>query len=90
MRRGHIKGDGTRVKNNVWVKPLLLIVIVCGLTFVTYKSGLFHFFISKEKILKFLDSLGPAAFVGFILLQVIQAVVAPIPGEVTGLLGGFL
>lgn len=90
MRRGHSKSDEKRVKNKVWVKPLLLIVIVCGLTFVTYKSGLVHFFISKEKILKFLDSLGPAAFIGFILLQVTQVVVAPIPGEVTGLLGGFL
>ncbi|MGO9612175.1 MAG: TVP38/TMEM64 family protein [Dissulfurispiraceae bacterium] len=90
MQRSHTKGEGTRVKINIWVKPLLLIVIVCGLTFVAYNSGLFHFFISKEKILKFLDSLGPAAFIGFILLQVVQVVVAPIPGEVTGLLGGFL
>lgn len=41
-------------------------------------------------MLNFLDSLGPAAFVGFIMLQAAQVVAAPIPGEVTGLLGGFL
>lgn len=41
-------------------------------------------------MLNFLDSLGPAAFVGFIILQAAQVVAAPIPGEVTGLLGGFL
>lgn len=41
-------------------------------------------------MLDFLDSLGPLAFIGFILLQSAQVVVAPIPGEVTGLLGGFL
>jgi uncharacterized membrane protein YdjX (TVP38/TMEM64 family) len=41
-------------------------------------------------LLNFLDSLGPAAFVGFIILQAAQVVAAPIPGEVTGLLGGFL
>lgn len=41
-------------------------------------------------MLTFLDSLGPLAFVGFILLQVAQVVAAPIPGEATGLLGGFL
>ncbi len=41
-------------------------------------------------MLGFLDSLGPAAFIGFILLQAAQVVAAPIPGEVTGLLGGFL
>jgi uncharacterized membrane protein YdjX (TVP38/TMEM64 family) len=49
-----------------------------------------HFFLNKKKLLAFLDSLGPAAFVGFILLQVCQVVAAPIPGEVTGLLGGYL
>lgn len=41
-------------------------------------------------MLSFLDSLGPLSFIGFILLQVVQVVAAPIPGEVTGLLGGFL
>ncbi|MBI3593094.1 MAG: TVP38/TMEM64 family protein [Nitrospirae bacterium] len=41
-------------------------------------------------MLHFLDSMGPLAFVGFILLQVAQVVAAPIPGEVTGLLGGYL
>jgi uncharacterized membrane protein YdjX (TVP38/TMEM64 family) len=38
----------------------------------------------------FIESLGPFGFLGFIILQVTQVVVAPIPGEVTGLLGGFL
>lgn len=41
-------------------------------------------------MLSFLDSLGPLAFAGFIVLQAAQVVVAPIPGEVTGLLGGIL
>lgn len=41
-------------------------------------------------MLGFLDSLGPLAFIGFIFLQIAQVVVAPIPGEVTGLLGGYL
>jgi uncharacterized membrane protein YdjX (TVP38/TMEM64 family) len=45
---------------------------------------------SKEKIRAWLDSLGPLAPVGFILLQALQVVVAPIPGEATGFLGGFL
>jgi uncharacterized membrane protein YdjX (TVP38/TMEM64 family) len=41
-------------------------------------------------LLHFLDFLGPLAFIGFIFLQAIQVVAAPIPGEATGLLGGFL
>ncbi|GER94407.1 TVP38/TMEM64 family protein [hot springs metagenome] len=77
-------------RNNIWIKPLILILIVGGITLIFYKTGLIHFFLNKERLLKFLDSLGPAAFIGFILLQAIQVVAAPIPGEVTGLLGGFL
>jgi uncharacterized membrane protein YdjX (TVP38/TMEM64 family) len=77
-------------KNNIWIKPLILILIVGGLTIIFYETGLIHFFLNRERLLKFLDSLGPAAFIGFILLQVAQVVAAPIPGEVTGLLGGFL
>lgn len=55
-----------------------------------YKTGAFHFFMDKERMLSFLDSLGPLSFLGFIILQVLQVVAAPIPGEVTGFLGGFL
>ncbi len=44
----------------------------------------------QERLKHFLDSLGPAAFIGFIFLQAAQVVIAPIPGEVTGFLGGIL
>lgn len=40
--------------------------------------------------MNFLKSLGPLSFIGFVLLQAAQVAVAPIPGEVTGLLGGIL
>jgi uncharacterized membrane protein YdjX (TVP38/TMEM64 family) len=44
----------------------------------------------RERVHAFLDSLGPLSFIGFILLQTLQVVAAPVPGEVTGMLGGFL
>ncbi|TAN41439.1 MAG: TVP38/TMEM64 family protein [Nitrospirae bacterium] len=44
----------------------------------------------RERVKAFLDSLGPLSFAGFILLQTLQVVAAPIPGEVTGFLGGYL
>lgn len=77
-------------KNNIWIRPLILIFIIAGFTLIFYKTGLIHFFLDKERLLKFLDSLGPVAFIGFIILQASQVVAAPIPGEVTGLLGGYL
>jgi uncharacterized membrane protein YdjX (TVP38/TMEM64 family) len=45
---------------------------------------------NKERMLAFLNSLGPMSFIGFIFLQMLQVVAAPIPGEVTGFIGGYL
>jgi uncharacterized membrane protein YdjX (TVP38/TMEM64 family) len=44
----------------------------------------------RERIRGFLDHLGPASFLGFISLQTLQVIAAPIPGEVTGFIGGYL
>jgi len=75
---------------HVWAKLLLLGIIICGISLLLYETGLVHFFLSKKRILHFLEALGPWSFAGFITLQALQVIVAPIPGEVTGLLGGYL
>lgn len=77
-------------RNNLWLQVLLLIFFLGGLTLILYQSGLIHFFLDKDRLLLFLDSLGPWSFAGFVFLQALQVVISPIPGEVTGLLGGFL
>lgn len=79
-----------RKRNHVWLKMALLILILGGLSFAFYETGLIKFFLSKKKMVAFLDDLGPWSFVGFVLLQSLQVVAAPIPGEVTGFLGGYL
>ncbi len=55
-----------------------------------YRAGAFAFFLDRERVRAFLDSLGPLSFIGFIGLQALQVIAAPIPGEVTGVIGGFL
>ena len=45
---------------------------------------------SKEKVRTWLMSFGPAAPLVFIVIQTLQVVFAPIPGEATGFLGGYL
>ena len=82
-------------KNKIWLRLLILLLIVVGLALIAYKNGLIPLSVQESRLLqarllRFLDSLGPAAFIGFILLQAAQVVVAPIPGEVTGFLGGIL
>lgn len=48
------------------------------------------FFLNKERMTAFLDSLGPLSFIGFIFLQAAQVVASPIPGEITGFIGGYI
>ncbi len=82
-------GTRTRRSNHIWVRVAVLLLFLAGV-YVLYESGAFRFFMDRKKILEFLNSLGPVAFLGFIFLQVLQVVAAPIPGEVTGLIGGYL
>jgi hypothetical protein len=44
----------------------------------------------KEKVKALLEAAGPAAPLIFILTQILQVVFAPIPGEATGFIGGYL
>jgi uncharacterized membrane protein YdjX (TVP38/TMEM64 family) len=50
----------------------------------------YGFLSSKEKVRTWLMSFGPLAPLVFILIQSLQVVFAPIPGEATGFLGGYL
>lgn len=45
---------------------------------------------STDKLGKFLQSLGPYSPAVFVLLQVSQVIAAPIPGELTGVAGGYV
>ncbi|HIJ60926.1 MAG TPA: TVP38/TMEM64 family protein [Nitrospirae bacterium] len=74
----------------LWLKIIIIISVIAFATFVLYKTGVFTFFLDQKKMQDFINSLGPAGFIGFIFLQSLQVVAAPIPGEATGLLGGYL
>ena len=45
---------------------------------------------SSDKLSKFLQSLGPYSPAVFVLLQILQVIAAPIPGELTGVAGGYV
>jgi uncharacterized membrane protein YdjX (TVP38/TMEM64 family) len=45
---------------------------------------------SSDKLSKFLQSLGPYSPAVFVLLQVLQVIAAPFPGELTGVAGGYV
>lgn len=73
----------------VWPRIAILAAFLASV-YLLYRTGVFHFFVDRTRLLAFLGSLGPLAFAGFIALQALQVIAAPIPGDVTGLLGGFL
>lgn len=77
-------------KNHVWFRLFLLIFIMGGLVLILYQTDLISLFCRKQRLLHFLQSLGSWGFAGLIVVQALQVVLAPIPGEVTGLLGGFI
>jgi uncharacterized membrane protein YdjX (TVP38/TMEM64 family) len=45
---------------------------------------------NSDKLAKFLQSLGPYSPAVFVLLQILQVVAAPFPGELTGVAGGYV
>jgi uncharacterized membrane protein YdjX (TVP38/TMEM64 family) len=49
-----------------------------------------RFYSSRKEVKAFLNSFGPYAPIPFILLQALQVVFAPSPGEATGFLGGYV
>ena len=50
----------------------------------------YSFFFEPKKLRIFIASFGPFAAVMFVLIQSLQVVFAPVPGELTGVVGGFL
>jgi uncharacterized membrane protein YdjX (TVP38/TMEM64 family) len=75
---------------HIWLRLLILVLIVGGLTFIIYETGVIQFFLNKKRMAHVLNSVGPWSEVVFVLLQIAQVIAAPIPGEVTGFLGGYV
>lgn len=50
----------------------------------------YDIFTDREKIKALIGSFGAAAPAVFILIQILQVIFAPIPGEATGFIGGYL
>jgi uncharacterized membrane protein YdjX (TVP38/TMEM64 family) len=67
------------------------------LTFYVYHEGqwreiigFYRFFLEPKRLRIFIASFGPFAAVVFVFVQALQVVIAPVPGELTGVVGGFL
>jgi uncharacterized membrane protein YdjX (TVP38/TMEM64 family) len=64
--------------------------MIIGATYLFIHYDFYIFFVDKEKAISCINSFHPYDEVVFILMQILQVIAAPIPGEVTGLIGGYL
>ncbi|MGC8657806.1 MAG: TVP38/TMEM64 family protein [Desulfomonilaceae bacterium] len=74
---------------------LAIILAVCVYLWVTGRlnplvSELFSIFENRSALRTYVESWGKAAPAAFIIIQALQVVIAPIPGELTGAVGGFV
>ena len=93
------KEAASRRRRLIW-GALVLALVVLGLFLVwsfrcrdlLWGGACYYYdvFTDKERIRQVLKAAGPLAPLLFILVQVLQVVFAPIPGEATGFIGGFL
>jgi uncharacterized membrane protein YdjX (TVP38/TMEM64 family) len=77
--------------------PLILALIVLGFGVFWFRipiwekiTDLYRLFSDREKIRLLISSFGTSAPPVFILVQILQVIFAPVPGEATGFIGGYL
>jgi uncharacterized membrane protein YdjX (TVP38/TMEM64 family) len=80
-----------------WIWILGILSVLCALLIYRYHSQLwdqtvklYHLFGSRRQSKKFILSFGAYSPVAYMLLQVLQVVVAPIPGGAIEFLGGYI
>lgn len=78
----------TRFDRRTFIELGILSGIIVGIPLLLYTLDLFHIFADKDRLLSFIEEHRSYAVLIFIGLQVLQVVVAILPGEVTGFVGG--
>lgn len=78
------------MKKTIGVSAILLVFFGLALYLLIYHSDIYLTFLDRKRLAEFVKSYGSFSPFIFIALQVFQVLFAPIPGEMTGFLGGFL
>ena len=73
-----------------FLNVLLLVVVLIGSVYAVMHYDISRYFLNKEQAIAFIKSFHPYDEIVFITLQILQVVLAPIPGEATGIIGGYL
>lgn len=69
---------------------LLAVVVMGSMAYVLYATGLIDLLTNKNRLLAFIEANHAHAATIFIGMQIVQVLAAPLPGEITGFVGGVL
>lgn len=80
-----------RTRTKAIIAGLIIIALAAYLGWdIVFKGPITQFLSNRDQLVAYVESLGFFAPVVYVILQAIQIVVAPIPGQVVGSVGGFL
>lgn len=77
-------------KNNIFKIVLLILTAVSIVIFIYYSPEILKILSSMDNFREYIRSTGSWGPIMFILFQVLQIVIAPIPGEVVQIAGGYI
>lgn len=85
------KGLSRKTQLEITLGTLVAILIVAYVIWDVVAGGpLTQLFTNREKLISIVNGLGPLGPVVYMLLQALQGIVAPIPSNIVGIIGGFL
>lgn len=67
---------------------VLAVLVLSGLLYLLYANGFIEYFTDRRRLLNLINAHRAYAALIFIGLQALQVVAAPVPGEVSGFVGG--
>lgn len=73
-----------------FLKFFLFIALISLFTFLFVHFDMYNFFKDRDRVTAFINSFGPLSVFVFIGIQILQVLFAPIPGEISGFIGGYL
>ncbi|MBO7699257.1 TVP38/TMEM64 family protein [Candidatus Saccharibacteria bacterium] len=89
--RQSLKGLSRKTQAEIVIGTLAVILIIAYIIWDIVAGGpLTQLFSNREELIRIVQGLGPLGPVVYMLLQALQGIVAPIPSNLVGIVGGFL
>lgn len=85
----------SKISRQTIIKAIIFSLVALALVIylawdIIAKGPLMQLLSSRDELVRVIESMGPWAPLVYVLLQTVQVVVAPIPGQIVGGVGGFL